>query len=146
MAVTKVNQYEAMFLFGGSSAGDLDQARNLCKQFIERHGGEILVLKKWDDRKLAYEIKGQKRGVFIIAFFKAPAQAVSALERDVGLNDQILRLLVLRADHLNQQEMEAVEPQPIVAREERPGSGARRDDVRSELPGADDEPGQTDEE
>lgn len=123
MAATKVSQYEAMFLFGGSAAGDLEQAQNLCRQFIERHGGEILTLKKWDDRKLAYEIAGQKRGVYIVAFFKAAGEAVTAIERDVSLNDQVLRVMVLRADHLNQQEMEAVEPQPIVVREDRFGGG-----------------------
>jgi hypothetical protein len=44
MADAKVNQYEAMFLFGGSAACDLDQAQNLSRQIIEKHAGEILVL------------------------------------------------------------------------------------------------------
>ena len=33
---------------------------------IERHGGQIIVLKKWDERKLAYELGGQKRGLYMI--------------------------------------------------------------------------------
>jgi small subunit ribosomal protein S6 len=77
------------------------------------------VLKKWDERKLAYEINKQKRGTYVIAFFKAPGSAVAALERDVNLSEQVLRVLVTRADHLNQEEMAAVEPQPIQPREER---------------------------
>lgn len=115
-----MNQYEAMFLFGPSAATDLEAAINLARSIIERHGGQILVIKKWDERKLAYEIKGQKRGTYIIAFFNAPGKAITPIEREVSLGEEILRVMVLKADHLNQQEMEAVEPQPIQPREERP--------------------------
>jgi small subunit ribosomal protein S6 len=132
MADAKVNQYEAMFLFGGSAAGDLEQAQNLCRQVLEKHGGQIQVLKKWDDRRMAYEIEGQKRGVYIISFFKAPGEAVVAIEREVSLTDQILRVMVLRADHLNEQEMAAVEPQPIAPKEERSYSDRPRHDDRAE--------------
>ncbi len=41
------------------------------------------------------------------------------MERDVKLSEEILRVLVTKADHLNEKEMAAVEPQPII-REERP--------------------------
>jgi len=64
--------YEAMFLFGANAATDADGAVNTAKGIIERHEGQILVIKKWDERKLAYEIKGNKRGTYVVAFFKAP--------------------------------------------------------------------------
>ena len=83
---------------------------------VERHGGEVLLIKKWDERKLAYEIKKQKRGTYIICYYKGPGASVTAIERDVNLNDDVLRVLITRADHLNQEEMAAVEPQPIQPR------------------------------
>ena len=113
------NQYEAMFLLGPSALADLEGAITLCRSMIERHGGSILFIKKWDERKLAYEVNGQKRGTYVVAFFTATGAAVGPLERDVKLNEQVLRVMVTRADHLNQQEMEAVEPQKIEPREER---------------------------
>jgi small subunit ribosomal protein S6 len=113
------NQYEAMFLFGPSALADLDGAINAAKAMVERHGGTVLLIKKWDERKLAYEIKKQKRGTYIICFFTGPGPAVSAIERDVNLSDDVLRVLITRADHLNTEEMAAVEPQPIQPREER---------------------------
>jgi small subunit ribosomal protein S6 len=116
----KSNQYEAMFLVGAMGASEPDAALNLCRGIVERHGGQIIVIKKWDERKLAYELAGQKRGTYIIAFFRAPGDAVTGIERDVKLSEQILRVLVLRADYLNEKEMAAVEPQPIQVREERP--------------------------
>ena len=52
MAATtaQVNQYEAMFLFGSGAAQDVQAAMNTVRGMIERHGGEVLVLKKWDER------------------------------------------------------------------------------------------------
>ncbi|MDB5298447.1 MAG: rpsF [Phycisphaerales bacterium] len=114
-----VNQYEGMFLFGQSAAADVEASLKLVRSIIERHEGKILVIKRWDERKLAYEISGQKRGTYVITYFQAPSTAVAAIERDVKLSEEVLRVLVLHADHMNQAEMEAVEPQPIV-REERP--------------------------
>jgi small subunit ribosomal protein S6 len=132
------NQYEAMFLLGPAATADAEGGINLCRSMIERHAGTILLIKKWDERKLAYEVNGQKRGTYVIAYFTAPGNQVGPIERDVKLNDQVLRVMITKADHMNQQEMEAVEPQKIEPREERNpwdrpswnDRGPRRDDDR----------------
>jgi small subunit ribosomal protein S6 len=116
----KLMQYEAMFLFGSGAASDIETAIKTVRTMIERHGGEVLVAKKWDERKLAYEISGNKRGLYVLAYFKAPGAAVTPIVRDVELSDQLLRVMVTDAEHLNAEEMAAVEPQPIQPREERP--------------------------
>ena len=123
----KTSQYEAMFLFGQAAAQDLEGALNQVRQIVERHGGQVIVLKRWDERKLAYEIKKQKRGTYVICYYSGPGESVSAIERDVNLSDNVLRVMLTKADHLNQKEMEAVEPQPIV-REERPSWDRPSDD------------------
>src|SRR3954471_12305787 len=117
---TAGSQYEAMFLLGTSASAEPEKGVETCRGIIERHGGQIMVIKKWDERKLAYEISGQKRGTYVIAFFTAPGPAVASIERDVKLSEEVLRVLVLKADHLSLDEMKAVEPQPIQVREERP--------------------------
>ena len=133
--------YEAMFLLPPAAATDQDgTGMRLCRSIIERHEGQVIVIKRWDERKLFYEINGQKRGTYVIAYFRAPGAAVAAIERDVKLSDEILRVMITKADHLNEQEMNAVEPQPIV-REERPswerddrGGGFRGDRPRDDRP------------
>ncbi len=114
-----LNQYEGMFLFGAAAAQEPQNATNIVRGMIEKHGGQILVLKRWDERKLAYEVDGQKRGTYFIAYFKAPGPAVAHIERDVKLSEQVLRVLITKADHMNLDEMNAVEPQPIQRAEER---------------------------
>jgi small subunit ribosomal protein S6 len=117
--VEALMQYEAMFLLPGSAAADLEGALKLVRGIVEHHKGEVLVIKKWDERKLTYEVLRQKRGLFVLCYYKGPGASVSAIERDVNLSDHILRVLVTRADYLNAEEMAAVEPQPIQPREER---------------------------
>jgi small subunit ribosomal protein S6 len=144
--IEKSNQYEGMFLLPAGAAAEVDASTNTVRGIIERHGGKILVIKKWDERKLTYEVKKQKRGLYVIAYFNAPPAAVAAIERDVNLSEEVLRVMVTQADHLNQDEMNAVEPQPII-KEERPSwerqddrgprrdfGGPRRDDRREEGP------------
>jgi small subunit ribosomal protein S6 len=116
---TKTITYEAMFLFPAGASAELEKSITMARGIIERHDGKIIVIKKWDERKLTYEIRGNKRGLYIVAFFTAPGGAVVGIERDVNLSEDILRVLVTHADHLNETEMAAVEPQPIIPREER---------------------------
>src|ERR1700733_11825147 len=98
------NTYESMFLLGSAFAADLDNALKMVRGVIEKHEGKVLVIKKWDERKLAYEIRGEKRGLYIVCFFKAPSEAITAIVRDVELSDQILRVMVTKGDHLNETE------------------------------------------
>lgn len=110
---TKMNQYEAMFLMATNHTSDVDGSIKLVRATIEKHHGEVLVAKKWDERKLAYEIGKAKRGLYIIAYFKAPGADITPMERDVKLSEDYIRVLVTKADHLSMKEMESVEPQPI---------------------------------
>ena len=118
-ATEKTNQYEAMFLFPPPGVTDVEGMTKIATGFIERHGGKLILIKKWDERKLAYEIKKQKRGTYIIAYFTATGTAIGPIERDVTLSEDVLRVMITDASHLTQKEMEAVEPQPIQPREER---------------------------
>src|SRR6202000_2890435 len=78
----QLNEYEHMFLFGAAAVQDQQGTLKIVRDMIEKHGGQILVLKKWDERRLAYEVEGQKRGLYVIAYFKAPGTTISPLERD----------------------------------------------------------------
>ena len=67
-----VRQYEALFLLNPSYAtGSWETAKQEVEHVLHRANAEILHLRKWDERRLAYEISGQKRGVYVLAFFKA---------------------------------------------------------------------------
>src|SRR3978361_2244468 len=96
---TKTNQYEGMFLFGSGAATEPQAAEATVRKFIEQHGGNILVLKKWDERKLAYEINKNKRGTYILALFTAPSSAIAPIERDVKLSEALRPVLSHKTEH-----------------------------------------------
>jgi small subunit ribosomal protein S6 len=131
----KLNQYEAMFLLPAGVI-EVEAAIKLSRGVVEKHGGNVLVAKKWDERKLAYEIGKAKRGIYVLVYFQAPGAAIALIDRDVRLSEQFTRVLITDADHLAVEEMEAVEPQPIQIREERPAFDGGYGSYNSGLPPA----------
>ncbi len=99
--------YEGLFLISQSAASDLNAATEHLRQILTRGEAEIIVLRKWDERRLAYPIKGQKRGTYLIAYFHVPPQKLQGIERELNLSEQVLRAMMLRADHVGEVELEA---------------------------------------
>ena len=141
-------QYEGMFLVHPSLA-DGEKALDPVKRVLERAEAEVLICKKWDERKLAYEVGGQKRGVYVLTYFRCDGSRVADIERDVQLSDQLLRLLVLDAEDVSAEVMnkptpsetgqspQAELPSTLI---DRPMRGPRRDDRRG--PDQIEEPGE----
>ncbi len=110
----KIYTYEALFLFGVSATADVDGSIKMVESMVKNHGGEILLLRKWDERKLAYEVKKNKRGLYVLCFYKGTGTSVERITRDVNLSDNVLRVLITDASHLTLDEMKAQEPQQPV--------------------------------
>lgn len=109
MAEKRTYNYEAMFLLSQAQAADFAGAVAHVRQLVEKHGANILALRKWDERRLAYEIKKQKRGIYLLCYFSAPAEKMGEVERSCNLSEGILRVLITRADHLTVDEMKALD-------------------------------------
>lgn len=115
--------YEGMFIFDPAAAVEWANVEAEINRLIGRVGGQLIACKRWDERRLAYEIRGRKRGYYVLSYFRAPPDRIAALERDIQLSEHILRALLLRADHLTEEEMKAaVEKSP-----EPPAEGDRWD-------------------
>ncbi|QYU70812.1 30S ribosomal protein S6 [Leptolyngbya sp. 15MV] len=109
MPENRTYTYEAMFLLGQAAAADLTGSLAHIHEIFRRNQCEVLAMKKWDERRLAYEIKKQKRGLYILAYFRAPAGNMAHFERDCNLSEKLLRTMVLRADHLSLDEIKAAD-------------------------------------
>ena len=93
-----MNTYEGMFLFPQIASSDLKSAQEHVEYLIGRGEGEIISLAKWDERRLAYEIKGNRRGLYFLTYFKATGEGAIEIERQVNLSEQLLRAMILKAD------------------------------------------------
>jgi small subunit ribosomal protein S6 len=132
-----IQTYEGFFLFPQTVTADLRGAVEHLNQLLERAEVEIISLRKWDERKLAYDIKGNKRGVYFLVYFKAATDALQGLERSCNLSEQILRSMVIRADHLSQEQIEAADGRQtledeIKLRDETPAEEAPAEEAPAE--------------
>jgi small subunit ribosomal protein S6 len=93
------NVYECMFLLDTTKvAGDVPAAAKQLQTILERNQAEVLASRPWDERKLAYPVKGHKKGLYYLTYFRTEGKNVASIERDVALNEMILRTLVLNID------------------------------------------------
>ena len=111
MAENRVYNYEAMFVVSQSAAVDLQGVVDHIKEILTKNGATIIAMKKWDERRFAYEIQKQKRGVYLLTYFSCPGPNMLAINRSADLSEKILRHLITRADHLTVEEMQAADGQ-----------------------------------
>src|SRR5438128_2242903 len=105
--------YECMFLLDTNKvAGDVPAAVKVLHGILERNHGELLASRPWDERRLAYPIKGHKKGLFYLIYIRCEGNSILGIERDAVLNEMILRMLILRVDD------KLVEPMLAMARDE----------------------------
>jgi small subunit ribosomal protein S6 len=91
--------YEGMFILDPAKfARDPGAASQQVADMITQQGGTVLAARLWDERKLAYPIKGHKKGVYWLTYFKMPSGGLTALERQCEISDDIIRKLVLKVD------------------------------------------------
>ena len=156
MSEQRNRTYEGLFLFPHAATANMQEAADHVKELIRRSGGEVLSFRRWDERRLAYEIAGNKRGLYFLVYFKAAPERLADLERDCSLSEKLLRTMFIRADHLTAEQIQAADGQQELADEirlrgasaaattKRQGGGeqaatAVADDVGSETGGEEEE-------
>jgi small subunit ribosomal protein S6 len=117
--------YEGMFILDPNRYGrDMYGVSGQVTETIEKAGGEILVSRLWEERKLAYPIKGHRRGTYWLTYFKVEGEQIKGLNRQFEINDNVLRTLILKVDpriadalveHASAPPREAVAPAPGAA-------------------------------
>jgi ribosomal protein S6 len=93
--------YEGLWLFDSAvAAKDWDQLAAHVRAILEKQGSKIIRLEKWDDRKLAYDVKNIKRGTYMIGHFQCEPTGISQIKRDCQLSEFILRNILLEDEDL----------------------------------------------
>jgi small subunit ribosomal protein S6 len=97
MAVQRL--YEGMFLVDSAmAAADWDGTLAIIENFLKRANAEVVVMRKWDERRLAYDIDRKSRGTYILCYFKADTQRIAGIEKDVQLSEKVMRVLILTTE------------------------------------------------
>ena len=100
MTNDKARIYEGMFLFPQSAAAELGECADHVKNVLQKNSAEILSFSKWDERKLGHIMKGSKRAIFFLTYFKSAPSKISDIERDCNFSEKLLRSLIISAEHI----------------------------------------------
>ena len=88
--------YETTILIKAADArADLDGTLAAIRQIYEQEGATFLELEKWEERPLAYPIKGETSACYFTGYFEAPTSSLDKIERRVVLGATILRQMVV---------------------------------------------------
>lgn len=109
--MTEKKLYEGMFLVDSAkAASDWDGVNAAINKVLEKAGAEIVSMRKWDDRRLAYDIKGTGRGTYLLYYFKVDGQEIQGIEKSVQLSEKIIRVLILSTEQMTTDDIEKDTP------------------------------------
>ncbi len=117
-----MRMYEALFIIDNARANtEWDAAIKHIQDILHKNGAEILKTEKWGEKKLAYKVKGHKRGTYLLVHFNAKSTAIPMLRRDFQLSDYIVRSLIVKDDKIEELSqivpVEGVAPAVVVGKE-----------------------------
>lgn len=106
-----MNRYELTYII------DTQLEENARKELIEKfsslitaNGGEVeKVDETWGKRRLAYAINDKLEGYYVLVTMKAPADLPREIERTMGINENILRCLIIKLE----EKKHSVKPRPV---------------------------------
>lgn len=93
--------YEAMVLLDNREVKQGWQALKdqVCGLFT-KHGASIKSAKRWDERRLAYPIKHQLRGTYMLAYFEAETSELTAIRRELDYAEAVFRHMTFACEDI----------------------------------------------
>lgn len=68
---------------------------------IANNGGEVVRVDNWGLKNLAYRVKKNRKGYYVVLNIAAPAAAVAEYERQMRFNEDIIRYMTIKVDELS---------------------------------------------
>src|SRR4030042_289577 len=92
-----MNVYENIVILNSAlSDEEAEAAVTKIKELIAGQGGEVLKVNIWGRKKLAYEIKKQKKGLYVLLFYKTPPATIKKIEEFYKVFDAVLKYLIIK--------------------------------------------------
>lgn len=94
-----MNKYEMMFIVKATMESDQVKATaENMKKVVSECGGNVTEYKELGEKKLAYAIKKELNGYYFVMQFEASKEAEAELSRKAGLDENVLRHLIVKLD------------------------------------------------
>jgi len=94
-----VRPYEVLYIVHPELTEEqVSEIMEKYKLIAESQGGEVESVQRWDKRRLAYEVMGQREGIYCLMNFKSEPKAAEELDRLQKISDDVLRHIIIRLD------------------------------------------------
>ena len=91
--------YESVFIARQDiAAPQVETLTENITKIIEDEGGSVLKTEHWGLRSLAYRIKKNRKGHYVLLNVDSPASAIAEMERQMRINEDVLRYLTIKVD------------------------------------------------
>ena len=95
--------YENVFIARQDiTQAQVDALADQFTQILKDRGGDVTKREYWGLRTMAYRIKKNRKGHYVLLNISAPADAVQEMERNMRLNEDVLRHLTIRVETLEE--------------------------------------------
>src|SRR5437773_7171460 len=95
--------YENIFIARqDATAAQVEALTDAFTAIITEQGGQVTKQEYWGLRSLAYRIKKNRKGHYVLLNINAPAKAMQELERQLKINEDVLRSLTVKVDQFEQ--------------------------------------------
>ncbi len=95
--------YEHVFIARQDLApAQVEELTNKYAGVIESMGGKVTKREDWGLRNLAYRIKKNRKGYYVLMNIDAPAEAVKEMERLIRIDEDIIRHLTVKVEELEE--------------------------------------------
>jgi small subunit ribosomal protein S6 len=95
--------YENIFIARQDISGaQVDTLADTFTELVTANGGEIKKREYWGLRNLAYRMRKNRKGHYVLFNIDAPAAAIAELERTMRINEDVIRYLTIRVDALEE--------------------------------------------
>ena len=123
--------YESVFIARPDiTAAQVEALTESMSAIVVEGGGSVAQAEYWGLKSLAYRIKKNRKGHYTMLALDAPAAAVKEFERNMRLNEDVLRLMTIRVDELD------AEPSVMMRNKNSRDERSRRDDRSDNKPAA----------
>lgn len=94
-----LNPYESIIILKPTlSDEEVAESLEKIKGIIEEAGGEIVSSDNWGKKKLAYEVKKERRGIYVVQHFKAKSATIVVLEQHLRFSEAIIKYMTIRIE------------------------------------------------
>ncbi len=91
--------YESLFIIRPSLSDEETNALiDKMKGVAEKAGAQFIKAENWGRKKLAYEVKRERKGTYAFFYFRAPNNTVGELERSYRLEDSVIKFLTVHLE------------------------------------------------